>query len=62
MAVVDDLELEKGRIPAAGIAIELRDSAACLMLCDDDVALIYFSTYVRCVLDRKARVRVRSVI
>ena len=62
MAVADDPEPEEGRSAAAGIAVELRDSAACMMLCDDDVAPVDFSTYVRCVLDRKARVRVQTVI
>ena len=38
MAVADDLEPEEGGSAAAGIAVELRDGAACMLLCDDDVA------------------------
>ena len=57
MVVADDLEPEPGRSSAAGIAVELREGAACMMLCDDDVAPLDFSIIVSCMLGRKARVR-----
>ena len=35
MVVADDLEPELGRIAAERIAVDLSDSAACKMMCDD---------------------------
>ena len=43
MTVTEDVEPEEGGSTAAGIAVERRDSAACMMLCDDDVAPVEFS-------------------
>ena len=42
MIVADDLETEPGRSAAARIDDEYRDSAACKMMCDDDVAPVDF--------------------
>ena len=42
MIVADDLETEPGKSAAARIDDEHRDSAACKMMCDDDVAPVDF--------------------
>ena len=56
MAEIEDVEPAEGGSSAAGIAVELSDSAACMMLCDDDVSQEEFSDK-----RQKARVRVRTV-
>ena len=56
MVIADDLEPEAGKSAAARIATELRCSAECMMLCDNDVVSIVFFILVRCVLDRKETV------
>ena len=43
MAVAEDLESEEGGSADAGAAVERKDSAACMTLCDDDVAPVEIS-------------------
>ena len=43
MAVTEDAQPEEGGSAAAGIDVERSDSAACMMLCDDNVAPVEFS-------------------
>ena len=49
MVVAGDVEPEPGRSVAARIAVKLRDSAACMMLCNDDVApVVFIDSHVMC--------------
>ena len=62
MVAADDLESEPGRSAAARIDVALIYSAACMMMCDNNVVPVDFLIFVRCVLDRKPRIRARTVI
>ena len=42
MIVAEDKETEPGKSATARIYFELRDSAACMMMCDNDVVPIDF--------------------
>ena len=64
MIVADFLETVPAVSLAARIDVNQRDSAACMMMCvddDDDVVPRNFSTFVKCVLSRNPRIRVRTV-
>ena len=60
MTVADDFEMEPGGSAATRI-VEPKDSAACMIMRDNDVAPVEFLLFLRCVLDRKPRIRVRTV-